>query len=108
MPCIEYGSTFVCFTGMNLRQATGCPVCEIADAPVVVNWPSNPYYGPDSTCTVCGDSWADGYLRGRPFRRGWRLEAIAEAVALWELACECPLTRDDDLYILPCDCNEGA
>lgn len=108
MPCTNYGSMVICSTGRNLRRRTGCPVCKIEDAPTVVNWSSNPYYGADSTCTVCGDSWADGYLQERPFRRGWRLAAIAEAIALWEAACECPVDRDDDLYVTPCACTQGA
>lgn len=88
--------------GRNLRRKVGCPVCEIADAPTVVSYPGSPYYGPDTTCTCCGDKWSDGELWERPFQRGWRQESIAAAAADWEAACDCPVERDDDLYVLPC------
>ena len=39
---------------------------------------------------------------------GWRRSPISHAVADWEAACECPVDRDDDLYIIPCSCNEGV
>jgi len=37
------------------------------------------WYGWDSTCLKCGDSWADGERRERPFMRGWRAKAIEAA-----------------------------
>ena len=42
-----------------------------------------PYYGPTVTCLGCGDSWSCGERLERPFRRGWRKDAIAEAKRAW-------------------------
>lgn len=94
--------------GSNFRRMVGCPVCGITDAPVVRHVPGSPYYADDCTCTVCGDSWCEGWIGERPFRRGWRQEYIARAVANWEAACECPVTRDDDLYVIPCEHSRAA
>lgn len=37
------------------------------------------WYGWDSTCIKCGDSWQDGHRLERPFMRGWRKQAIKDA-----------------------------
>jgi len=58
-----------------------CPTCgEKADA---FEW-FQEWYGWHSTCLKCGDQWQDGELCPRPFRRGWRRENIANAIALRE------------------------
>lgn len=41
------------------------------------------WYGPTITCCGCGDSWSDGEMLERPFRRGWRKESIGRAVRDW-------------------------
>lgn len=37
------------------------------------------YYGWDSTCLRCGDSWQGSEMRERPFERGWRERRVKEA-----------------------------
>ncbi|MBX6386834.1 MAG: hypothetical protein IRZ07_28300 [Microbispora sp.] len=44
------------------------------------------WYGTTWTCLGCGDSWTDGERHPRPFRRGWRAEAVAAARRDWEQA----------------------
>lgn len=44
------------------------------------------WYGTVWSCCGCGDTWDDGGRRRRPFRRGWRKEAIAKAKRLWDEA----------------------
>lgn len=89
---------------MHYRRAVrDCPVCGITDSAFLSTWPGSPYYPPSLTCTNCGDSWREGGLAERPFRRGWRQDAISRAADLWERACECPLDRDADLFIRPCE-----
>lgn len=94
--------------GAHYRRDTilGCSVCGIEDAPILRHVPGSPYYADDYTCTVCGDSWSEGYIGERPFLRGWRQRAIDRAVALWEAACDCPINRDSEGYVLPCKHEE--
>jgi hypothetical protein len=42
-----------------------------------------PWYGCTLTCCACGDSWTQGERHQRPFRRGWRKDAIARARRTW-------------------------
>lgn len=42
-----------------------------------------PWYGWDSTCLKCGDSWADDEMHDRPFLRGWRQKSIGGAKKRW-------------------------
>ncbi len=35
--------------------------------------------GTTRTCLTCGDAWSDGERLPRPFARGWRAEAVAQA-----------------------------
>ena len=44
------------------------------------------YYGTTRMCVGCGDAWEDGQRRPRPFRRGWRVDAVRRARRLWESA----------------------
>lgn len=44
------------------------------------------WYGWTVTCLGCGDRWQDGELGARPFKRGWRREAIAAAKKAWAAA----------------------
>ena len=41
------------------------------------------WYGAEWYCLGCGDAWADGELRPRPWARGWRAKAVARARELW-------------------------
>ena len=41
------------------------------------------WYAPTVTCCACGDSWTQGERHQRPFRRGWRKDAIAKAEQTW-------------------------
>lgn len=62
------------------RRILSCPVCKQRRrfAGREVAW-----YGITVSCCGCGDSWTDGERHERPFRRGWRKEAIAAAKRLW-------------------------
>ncbi|MFJ5532415.1 hypothetical protein [Streptomyces sp. NPDC093261] len=66
-----------------LRQIAFCPTCERRRrfAGRDCAW-----YGPTWTCCGCGDAWTDGERHPRPFRRGWRAEAIAAAKLQWRAA----------------------
>jgi hypothetical protein len=56
-----------------------CPLCEMRTRKLAT---FQEWYGWHITCLVCGDSWQDGELMPRPFKRGWRHESVAEAEAL--------------------------
>lgn len=79
--CVAIGGAIVCSpSSFPLRRILPCPTCKqrrrfaIRDAA---------WYGPTSTCCACGDSWSDGERHPRPFRRGWRVEAIERAKRTW-------------------------
>lgn len=76
--------------------------CGMVEAALVVTEIS-PWYGSVVRCTGCGDGWADGEMLPRPFRRGWRAAAVADAQRLWDLSCSCPIVRDEDLYPVRCE-----
>lgn len=82
------------------RHVMRCPVCE-RKRRVVSHWSASPYYAPSFTCCACGDSWSDGWLAERPFRRGWRREAIEAAKAAWAAAVAGWPARDAELYVIP-------
>lgn len=44
------------------------------------------WYGVTWHCCGCGDSWSDGEMHERPFKRGWRKEAIEHAREMWSKA----------------------
>ncbi len=67
---------------------------------VVVAYGS-PYYAPTVTCCACGDSWSEGELSQRPFRRGWRKEAVTRAREQWQQARSGPVRLDEELYPIP-------
>lgn len=69
-----------------LRFLMRCPVCGVEQARVVSYESGSPWYPPRLTCAECGDSWSDGMLAERPFRRGWRKAAQAQALADWNAA----------------------
>lgn len=75
--CIVGGGIAICGVGgLSYRTITYCPTCECRRR-FVVRWQM--WYGDDATCLGCGDSWQDGDLCPRPFRRGWRRERIERA-----------------------------
>lgn len=41
------------------------------------------WYGTAIVCCHCGDGWADGETKPRPFERGWREKSIARAKKQW-------------------------
>lgn len=65
------------------RKMIHCPICKQLRRMAVVEalW-----YGATVTCCGCGDSWTDGEMHERPFKRGWRNEAIAKAKRDWDAA----------------------
>lgn len=54
------------------------------------------WHGWYQTCLTCGDTWAEGERLERPFRRGWRQEAVKEAK---ERAKNC-YDRSDELMAI--------
>lgn len=85
MPCLEFApNAYICTTGVReiLRRIRHCPTCKRRRRFVIVEgWSA--WYAPTLTCLGCGDSWSEGWRMERPFRRGWRQEAIAQAKAQW-------------------------
>lgn len=65
------------------RRIRKCPT-ENARRRMVGGWA--PYYGWTIYCTGCGDRWMDGERGERPFARGWKVRAIAEAERLYAQA----------------------
>lgn len=65
----------------NLRRISKCPTCKCRRRIAGVD--RGLWYGIIWTCCACGDSWGDGEMLERPFRRGWRKEAIADARETW-------------------------
>ena len=57
-----------------------CPTCERRTFGVHA---FQEWYGWDSTCLGCGDSWQDGEMLERPFRPRWREESKAAARELY-------------------------
>lgn len=60
-----------------------CPICKAKRRMVVRD---AVWYGPTITCCGCGDSWTNGELHPRPFKRDWRNEEINKAKAAWNAA----------------------
>jgi len=82
------------------RRVLPCPVCKRRRRHVIYyDW--SPYYAPRIQCVACGDQWEDGELLARPFRRGWRKEAIAKAKHAWHNAGIGPVRRDEHFYVIP-------
>lgn len=66
-----------------LRRVRECPTCERRRRFVLHLYV---WYDSRWTCLGCGDSWEAGWRCTRPFKRGWRAEAIAHARAAWRTA----------------------
>ena len=83
------------------RRILACwGACEGRRRRVVVSYAWSPYYSPTFHCCACGDTWSDGELGYRPFRRGWRKGAIAQSKAMWAGATTGPILRDDEGYVV--------
>lgn len=67
-----------------IRRILNCPTCKQRRR--MAGRDFGPYYGPTVTCCGCGDAWSCGEMLDRPFKRGWRQEAIAGAKQAWEVA----------------------
>lgn len=77
-------STAICRPSEFLsRRIIHCPICKAKRRMAVRD---AAWYGPTVTCCGCGDSWTNGELHERPFKRGWRTEAIAKARRDWDAA----------------------
>lgn len=78
------GGVIACGPGGVVIQSHGrcLGLCARADARLLVREPNSPWWGADIRCE-CGDSWSDGELHGRPFRKGWRTAAQATFEAEW-------------------------
>jgi hypothetical protein len=71
------------------RRVLQCPSCQRRRR--FVQSHAGLYYDDILTCLGCGDTWCGGERGERPFRRGWRLEALTRARAQWAAA----MTRKD-------------
>lgn len=68
-----------------LRRVRKCPTCQKRRRMVGRD---QVWYGRTFTCLGCGDSWENGELLPRPFKRAWRVAAIAEAKRTWARAAD--------------------
>lgn len=84
MTCRRIGTAIVCGPpGIYRRAIKFCPVCDRRHR-FVISW-DGAWYG-TTLYGSCGDSWQDGELGYRPFRRGWRKEAQEHFRAMWDHA----------------------
>lgn len=65
------------------RAIRNCPTCKQRRR---FSGREQAWYGTTWTCCGCGDSWTDGEMHERPFKRGWRKGAIAHAKRTWDEA----------------------
>lgn len=66
--------------GVYRRSILHCYECDRRHR-FIVRW-DGAWYG-TTEYGSCGDSWQDGILSSRPFRRGWRKEAQRQFRAMW-------------------------
>jgi hypothetical protein len=71
----------ICGGSFPLRRVVHCWNCKRRRR--VAGLDLGAWYGVRWTCCGCGDGWADGERLERPFKRGWRVEAIAAARKTW-------------------------
>ena len=71
------------------RRVLRCPSCQCRRR--FVQSHAGLYYDDIFTCLGCGDTWSGSERGERPFRRGWRREALTRARAEWAAA----MTRKD-------------
>lgn len=65
------------------RKMLNCPTCKARRRMSVRE---AAWYGATVTCCGCGDAWTDGERHQRPFKRGWRTQAVAAAKRDWDNA----------------------
>lgn len=74
-----------------------CPTCSRRT--YFAQW-FTPWYGWDSTCLRCGDSWQDGEREQRPFMPKWRQKSIDSAKVRWRRATSkggaAPITQKEE------------
>lgn len=91
-PCLhsDDGKLVICRPTITNRRVTisKCPTCKKKRQ--FFNW-FQEWYGWHSTCTGCGEQWADGEMIERPFQRGWRelnIEGAKKDIRLMRLKGE--------------------
>lgn len=83
MACIGDESVIICTSTAiaSIRRVMRCPTCEQRRRMIIEDFA---WYGFEASCCACGDRWDEfGERAQRPFLRGWRAKAIAEAKAKW-------------------------
>ena len=107
MACTDLRSVIICTTGVNLRRKTGCPVCEIGDALVVVNLAQYPpttdptqharYAGTPGLMAASANGLSDaaGDRSPSPTPADWEPPWNARSIATTTIS-------------LPYSCNEGV
>jgi hypothetical protein len=66
-------------TGFAYRKVLDCPTCKCRRRMLVHMFV---WYDTDITCLTCGESWANGERRQRPFAPGWRAQSVRWAKAV--------------------------
>lgn len=74
----------ICGSSFPLRRVARCWNCKRRRRVAGVDLGA--WYYTRWTCCACGDSWGDGQRMERPFQRGWRPRAIAQARETWQKA----------------------
>jgi hypothetical protein len=64
-------------------ETVRCPTCDTERGFLLEHYE---WYGWNLTCLFCGEQWGDGERLERPFRRAWRKQSVAEALARLETA----------------------
>jgi hypothetical protein len=72
-----------------------CPICQCITEHVTRD---GGYWGYERHCCRCGDSWIDGELCPRPFKRGWRQKSIASVRRMWDRATHGPDPTYEELF----------
>ena len=84
MGCTASGNLVVCSpTRATARRVVLCPTCGTRRRVVVSLFV---WYSSLWTCCTCGESWSDGEILPRPFRRGWRTDEARRARREWNQA----------------------
>ena len=69
--------------GYSYRTIQRCPTCDRRRRMVVTIYS---WFGADTVCCGCGESWNEESRCERPFERGWRKRAVTGAKKLWNRA----------------------
>jgi hypothetical protein len=86
MGCQEFAGGVICSGPRDVvrRYVMRCWNCQ-TNRRVVSVW-QGVFYGSIQYCCHCGDGWGGGERLERPFMRGWRQKAIAQARKYWDEA----------------------